>query len=75
MKTVTVKISESDFKKYNFNKPDIKFSDLEDIINIEYAKKALLECNRIADEVGLSKMSLSEINAEIKAVRDAKNNS
>jgi hypothetical protein len=34
-----------------------------------------LECNEIAEQVGLSKMTMDEINAEIQAVRDAKNHS
>jgi hypothetical protein len=45
---------------------------LVELINLEYARKALLECNEIAEKVGLSKMTMDEINAEIKAVRDAK---
>jgi hypothetical protein len=31
-----------------------------------------LESNEIAEQVGLSKMTMDEINAEIKAVRNAK---
>jgi hypothetical protein len=45
-----------------------------DIISKNYARKALLECNEIAEKEGLSNMTLEEINAEIKAVRDAKTN-
>jgi hypothetical protein len=33
-----------------------------------------LECNEIAKQKGLSKITMDEINAEIKAVRHAKNN-
>ena len=43
--------------------------------SVEYARKALMECNEIAEQVGLSKMTMDEINAEIKAVRDAKTHS
>ncbi len=76
MRTIQVTISDTDYTKYGFQeKSAMPFSDLEDIISIEYAKKALKACNDIAEKTGLSKMSLEEINAEIKAVRDAKNNS
>ncbi len=75
MRTVQIKISETDFKKYNLGRGEIKFTDLVEIIRREYARKALLECNEIAEEVGLSKMTMDEINAEVKAVRDAKINS
>ena len=43
-----------------------------DLISNEYARKALLECNEIAKKEGLSEMTMDEINAEIKAVRDLK---
>lgn len=75
MQTLEVKISDAEFQKYNFGGKEILFSDLQEIISTEYARKALLQANRIAEEVGLSNMTLDEINAEIKAVRDAKNNS
>ncbi len=75
MRTIQIKISDSDFEKYNFEKKDINFTDLVDLISLEYARKALLECNRIAENEGLSKMTMDEIDAEIKAVRDAKANS
>ncbi len=74
MRTVQIKVSETDFQKYKL-KSEIKFTELVDLISREYARKALLECNEIAQQVGLSKMTLDEINAEIKAVRDAKNHS
>lgn len=75
MRTVQVRVSETDFQKYNFESDEIKFTDLVELISREYAKQALLECNEIALQVGLSTMTIDEINAEIEAVRDAKNNS
>lgn len=75
MRTVQVRVSETDFQKYNFESDEIKFTDLVELISREYAKQALLECNEIALQVGLSTMTVDEINAEIEAVRDAKNNS
>jgi hypothetical protein len=68
-------VSEKDFQKYNLGEDEIKFSDLVEAISLEYAKKALLECNDIARQVGLSEMTMEEIEAEIKAARDAKNRS
>jgi hypothetical protein len=74
MKTIQIKVSETDFQKYNLES-EIKFSDLVEMISLEYTRKALLESNEIAQKVGLSSMTMDEIDAEIKAVRDAKNNS
>jgi len=75
MRTVQIRVSETDFQKYNLGSGEIKFTDLVELISREYARKALLECNEIAEQVGLSKMTMDEINAEIKAVRDAKTHS
>lgn len=75
MRTVQIKVSETDFQKYNLGSLEIKFTDLIEMISREYARKALLECNEIAGQVGLSKMTMDEINAEIKSVRDAKTHS
>ncbi len=70
MQTIQIKISNNDFKKYNFENKDIKFTDLVDLIGREYAKKALLDSQKIAKKVGLSKMTLDEIQAEVRAARD-----
>ena len=74
MRKVQIKVSETDFKKYNLGSDEIKFTDLVEMINREYARKAVLECNEITKRVGLSKMTMDEINAEIEAVRDTKSN-
>ena len=75
MQTIQIKVSDTDFQRYKLNGSEMKFTDLVDKISFEYARRSLLECNEIAEQVGLSKMTLEEINAEIKAVRDAKVNS
>lgn len=74
MRTIQIKVSETDFKKYNLKDSEIKFTDLVELISREYARKALLEANEIAKQSGLSNMTMDEINAEIKAVRDDKTN-
>lgn len=75
MKTLQIKISNTDIQKYNLSSREIKFTDLVDLISKEYAREALLECNEIAEREGLSKMTMDEIKAEIEAVRDAKTHS
>lgn len=72
MRTLQIKVSETDFQKYNLGNSEIKFTDLVEIIKREYARKALLECHEIAGKAGLSNMTMDEINAEINAVRNAK---
>ena len=76
MRTIQIEVSESEYNKYNLPSDQvIKFADLVEKISLEYARKALTECHEVAARVGLSKMTSDEIDAEIQAVRDAKNNS
>jgi len=75
MRTLLIKVSETDFQKYNLGNQEIKFTDLVDLISREFSRKALLDCNEIAEQVGLSKITMDEINAEIEAVRNAKTHS
>lgn len=72
MRTIQIKISETDFQKFNLGSEEIKFTELVEMISREYARKSLMECNEIAEQIGLSKMTMEEIDAEVKAVRDAK---
>ncbi len=73
MRTITVSIDELDFSKLGFREKKISFAELKEKISILYAKEALLKCHRIAGKTGLAKMTLKQINAEIKAARkDAK---
>jgi hypothetical protein len=72
MRTIQIKVNETDCQKYKFGSRELKFTELVEMISREYARQALLECNEIAEQVGLSKMTMDEIDAEIKAVRDAK---
>ena len=51
------------------------FNDLADLIKSELSKNALSECVSLSDSVGLSSMTLDEINKEIKATRNAQNHS
>ncbi|MCH6234630.1 hypothetical protein [Cognataquiflexum rubidum] len=71
MKTIQVKVSEKDLEKYNLDSdPIIDFKLLVEKINLDFARKALEECQNIAKGVGLSELTLEEIDAEIKAVRN-----
>jgi hypothetical protein len=37
MRTIQIKVSESDFQKYNLGSEEIKFTDLVEVISQEYA--------------------------------------
>jgi sialic acid synthase SpsE len=75
MHTVQLLVNETDFQMYKLGSGQIRFADLVESIRREYARASLRECHAIAAEVGLSSMTLDEINAEINAVRNAKTHS
>ena len=52
-----------------YNPQKVSFEELLDKISTELARQALYACQDIAERVGLSRMTLEEINAEVKAVR------
>ena len=76
MKTITVSISENEFERFAINSEKIDFNELLNKISIELARQAAFRCHEIAERVGLSSMTMEEINEEVKAVRlNAKNRS
>ena len=75
MQTIQIRISERDLQRYGLQGEAIKFTDLVEKISLEYARQSLLECHVLAEQAGLSTLTLEEINAEIKAVRDAESHS
>jgi len=72
---MSVQISEKDFEKYGFQSADLSWEELVRKVKSELAKEALEKCKLIAVQVGLSEMSMADIDAEIKAVRDAEGHS
>ncbi|MBS4028172.1 MAG: hypothetical protein KGZ58_05970 [Ignavibacteriales bacterium] len=73
MKTLQVAITEKEVDNYHFQSSQISFDELKEKISTKLAKDALLKCHQIAEETGLSKMTLAEINNEIAAVRSNAN--
>ncbi len=75
MKSINVQISEFEFNQLGLNKTTLSFSELIDIIGKKITKQALEKSIQLADKYGLSKMTMEDIDDEIKAHRNAKNNS
>lgn len=73
MKLLNVPIDEFEYAKLGLTSDTISFRELKEKLNIDYAKEAFIQCNDIAERTGLSQLSLDDINAEINAVRNAKN--
>ncbi|MCZ4318647.1 hypothetical protein O4H26_06570 [Aequorivita viscosa] len=75
MKSINVQISEFEFNQLGLNKETLSFSELVEIISKKIAKQTLDKSIQLANKYGLSKMTMEEIDDEIKAHRNAKNNS
>ena len=69
MKKVALLISNKDYFRYLKGKQQLTFSEIKDTITTELFQKALEKSIEIAKSVGLDKLTLKEINAEIKKVR------
>ena len=74
MKTISVSISDLEYNQFGINNYKLSFTELVDIVNKEITKQTLNKCVQLAEKYKLSKMSMDEINDEVKAVRDAKSN-
>ena len=76
MRTLSVSISDLEFRKFGLKKEKLSFSDLLDLVSREVIKKALNESTELAEKYNLSGMSMKDISREVKAVRkNAKNHS
>lgn len=75
MKSIKLEISEIEFKQLGLNKSTMTFSELIEIIRKRITRQTLEKSIQLADNYGLSKMTMEEIDEEIKAQRNAKNNS
>jgi hypothetical protein len=74
MKTISVSISDLEYNQFGINNDKLSFTEFVDIVNKEITKQTLNRCVQLAEKYQLSRMSMDEINDEIKAVRDAKSN-
>ncbi len=72
MRTFNISISDLEYSKFGIKEDKLSFTEFLDIVSNELAKQTLDECVELAEQYGLSKMTMDEINEEVKAVRSAK---
>lgn len=75
MKSVNIQVSDFEFNQLGLDKNNLSLSELIDIIEKKITKQTLERSIQLAYKYGLSKMTMDEINDEVKAYRNAKNNS
>jgi hypothetical protein len=73
MKTLSVTISDLEFKKFGLKVDSLSFTDFIELVRSELVKQNLLKRLESASKSGLSNLTMAEITDEVKAVRrDAK---
>jgi hypothetical protein len=72
MKNISVQISDVEYNTFGFSKDRLSFSEFAGIIEQQIARQALRRSVMLAEQHGLSAMSMDEINAEVNAVRQCK---
>ena len=76
MRTLNILISDLECNKFGIKKNKLPFSEFVDLVSRELTRQTLNECVDLAEELGLSKMTMEDITKEVKAVRkNAKNRS
>jgi predicted CopG family antitoxin len=74
MRTLSVSISDIEYRKFSITNDRLSFSDFIDIVSRELTRQNLDKCVELAEKYGLSTMTMDEITNEVKAVRrNAKN--
>lgn len=74
MKTINVSISDVEFNRFGIKSENISFSDFLEIVCRELSKQRLQESLKLAEQFGISEMTMDEITNEVKTVRkNAKN--
>ena len=73
MRTLNVSISDMEFNNLGIKNENITFTEFIELVRREVMRNNLNNCLALAEKVGLSSMTINEINEEIKLVRYAKN--
>ena len=73
MRTHNVSISDMEFNNLGIKNENITFTEFIELVRREVMRNNLNNCLALAEKVGLSSMTINEINEEIKLVRNAKN--
>jgi len=72
MRTISVQMSDLEYNTLGLSKNSLLLSEVIDLIEQQIARQSLLRCVEIAEQTGLSSMTMDEINAEIEAVRQCR---
>lgn len=75
MKSVNIQLSDFEYAQLGLKSNILSFSELIEIVGRKINKQALERSVQLAQKYRLSSLSMKEINEEITALRNAKDNS
>jgi hypothetical protein len=70
MRTLNITISDLEYDKFGIKTDQLSFSDFVDMISRELSRQNLKKSVELSEHYGLSNMTMDEISAEVKAVRN-----
>lgn len=70
MRTLNIAISDLEYEKFGIKTDQLSFTDFVDMISRELSRQNLKKAVELSERYGLSNMSMDEISAEVKAVRN-----
>jgi hypothetical protein len=75
MRTLKISISDLEYNKFGIPNDQLSFTDLIDLVSRELSRQTLNNSVKLAEKLGLSKLSMDDITNEVKDVRkNAKDN-
>ncbi len=75
MRTLKISISELEYNKFGIPNDQLSFTDFIDLVSRELSGQTLNNSVKLAEKLGLTKLSMDDITNEVKAVRkNAKDN-
>lgn len=72
MRSINIQLSDFEYEQLGLETNELSFSELLDIIGRKISMQTLERSVALSEKHGLSKMTMEEIDKELKALRDAK---
>jgi hypothetical protein len=69
MPTLSVSISDIEYKKFGLKNENLTFTDFIDIVTKELMRQNLNKSLELSEKYSISKMTMDDITNEVKAVR------
>ena len=70
MRTLNIDISDLEYEKFGIKTEKLSFTEFVDMVSRELSRQNLNKCVELAERYGLSRLTMDEISAEVKAVRN-----